>query len=276
MTYALPENAATIETPPLELPRRDALRHWFDGPRSEQSFGADLGLGQGPSFQPAEVRRVRELIKAHMLRTAQEVSPQAVEMLSQTELERFHAIEGYDHARMLSKRGRILPASSVEEIKSMSFFGFVQQLFGEFQLADEEDVGHEQITFRLVRPGRQEDVGSLHCDSWFWDHYGTRLEDGMCRAKVWVPICVEPELNGLRLAPGSHRSPRHYTVKPGPGKVEFVPGFDIHEIGLRQYCGDVGQPILFNYRTLHVGALNRGRNSRISIETTILYRSECK
>jgi hypothetical protein len=263
-----------MDVPALDDAPAGPARSLFDGPREEMRFGGARGLAFGPAFTPAEVVRIREIIKEHMLNMAREVSPESVGALAATELERFHEVESYSHGRMLSKRGRILPKAAVDEIKAMSFFGYVAEVFGDFYLADEEDVGHEQITFRLVRPNRPEDVGSLHCDAWFWEQFGTYLPPGIGRAKVWAPVCVEPQLNGLRLAPGSHRRQTPYRAESSGAKINFVPEFDLYEIGLRQYCGAAGQPILFNYRTLHVGSLNRGGTSRVSIETTIMYRSE--
>ncbi len=245
----------------------------FETERTEASFGGVLGLAQGPSFHPAEVLRIKEIIKQHMLKVAAEISPHAVAALEATDVDLFHKVDGYDHAAMLSKRGRILSNDMVQEIKSMSFFDYVRDAFGEFYLADEEEVGHEQITFRLVRPGRLEDVGSLHRDAWFWEQFGTALPDGVNRTKVWVPICSEPQLNSLRLAPGSHRIAAPYEVDSSGRKLTFVPKFDVRQIGLRQFNGEPGTPILFNYKTLHVGSLNRGLRSRVSIETTIMYRS---
>jgi len=274
MLRAAQQSASTMDVPVLDESPPGTAASLFGARREEASFGGREGLSFGPVFTPSEVARIRELIKSHMLNVASEVSPHAVEALAATELERFHEVEGYDHGKMLSKRGRTLPKASVDEIKAMSFFDYVTDVFGDFYLADEEDIGHEQITFRLVRPNRPEDVGSLHCDAWFWEQFGTRLPQGISRTKVWAPICVEPGVNGLRLAPGSHLRALQYRAENRDGKLEFVPQFDLAEIDLRQYCGAVGQPVLFNYRTLHVGPVNRGSNSRVSIEATIMYRSQ--
>ena len=256
----------------MDPPPAPAASDLFQGPRGEKTFGGDLGLCRGPSFTPAEVRRIAELIKTHMIGVAREVSPDAVAELDASDLERFHQVRGYDHPRMLSKRGRILDEAAMREIKAMSFFDYVREGFGAFCLADEDDIGHEQITFRLVRPEQADDVGSLHCDAWFWDALETPLPAGLNRTKVWAGVCVQPALNGLRLAPGSHRRAAPYHVDRSGAKLTFVPDFDIDQIGLRQYGGQPGEPILFNYRTLHVGSFNRADVCRVSIETTILYR----
>jgi hypothetical protein len=207
-----------------------------------------------------------------MLNMAREVSPGAVAGLEAVGLERFHQVEGYDHPRMLSKQGRILTDAAVQEIKAMSFFDYAREGFGDFYLADEEEVGHEQITFRLVRPGQADDVGSLHRDAWFWDAFGTALPQGVSRTKVWAGVHVDPRLNGLRLAPGSHRLAAPYHVDQAGAKVAFVPEFDVGAIGLGLFDGAPGETVLFNYRLLHVGSLNRADTCRVSIETTIMYR----
>lgn len=243
----------------------------FDGPRREVAFGGDTGVCLGPPFTPDEVARIRALIKAHMVATARTVSPDAAPALDAADLENFHKVEGYDHRRMLSKQGRILSRKAIDEIRSMSFFDYAREAFGPFELADEEGVGYQQITYRLVRPGREEDVGSLHRDAWFWDHYGTTIKPGAQRTKMWTGICTAPGLNGLRLAPGSHRLDAPYQVDQSGLKVAFAPLFDWREIGLAEYQSEAGRPILFNYRTLHVGSLNRADTCRVSIETTFLY-----
>jgi hypothetical protein len=57
------------------------------------------------------------------------------------------------------------------------------------------------------------------------------------------------------------------------GKLGFVPDFDIDQIGLQRYCGELGEPVLFNYNTLHVGALNRSEQCRVSFEITVMFKA---
>jgi hypothetical protein len=270
---ALKADATVLDVPLLECGPAPSPRDLFEGPRREENFGGAVGLCRGPSFTATELARVKALIKDHMLKTARDVSPAAVPALEARDLERFHEVDGYDHARMLSKAGRTLGEAAVREITGMSFFDYAREAFGDFYFADEEDVGYGQITFRLVRPNRMEDVGSLHRDDWFWKHYGTRRPEGIERTKMWMGVCVDGPLNGLRLAPGSHRIEAPYHVDQSGAKPAFVPEFDVGKIGLQQYAGQAGEPILFNYHTLHVGSLNRAPTSRVSIETTLMYRA---
>jgi hypothetical protein len=245
---------------------------FFGAPRSEQAFGGSAGLLQGPSFTESELDRIRALIKLRLVENAYKMSADVASDIEAVELDNYHEVsDRYDHSRLLSKLGRILPAKSVDEIRQMSFFDYVRDAFGPFYLSDEESIGHEQICFRIVRPNRREDVGSLHRDSWFWDYYDFPVPAGKSRAKVWVPVCGKANLAGLLLAPGSHRKPAPYHTAKPDGKLTFVPDFDIDDVGLERYCGAPGAPVMFNYDTLHVGALNRASSCRVSFEITIMF-----
>lgn len=248
---------------------------FFGAPRSEAAFGGEMGLVQGPSFRPDELQRIQELIKAQLVENARNVSPNAASAVADMPLDQYHRIaDNHDHAKLLSKLGRILSARAVDEIKQMSFFDYVEEAFGPYYLSDEENIGHEQICFRVVRPDHRQDVGSLHCDSWFWDYYGFVIPEGMSRAKVWVPVCGSPDQAGLLLAPGSHRQCADYRTEKVDGKLAFLPEIDPQLVELRRFHGQPGDPIMFNYDVLHVGAMTRGEKCRVSFEITIMFRTQ--
>jgi hypothetical protein len=268
-------DAVLIEPPVLRpqgpLPPEDIF---FRAPRSERAFCGGDGLLQGPAFTSEELVAIRALIKQHLVETAYGFSSTAADAIANAELENYHLIsKEVDHGKLLSKKGRILPKATVDAIKQMSFFDYVEKAMGPFYLSDEEGVGHEQICFRVVRPHRREDVGSLHRDSWFWDYYGFNVPPGIARGKVWVAVGGEPGLAGLLLAPGSQSIPAPYHTETVNGKLAFVPDFDIGNIGLQRYCGGLGEPVMFNYDTLHVGSLNRAELCRVSFEVTIMFKS---
>jgi hypothetical protein len=247
---------------------------FFGAPRNEKAFCGDAGLLKGPAFAAAELAEIRSLIKRHLIETAYGFSSKAADAIANAELERYHLMsKEVDHSKLLSKKGRILPKSAVDTIKQMSFFDYVEKEMGSFYLSDEERVGHEQICFRIVRPHRREDVGSLHRDSWFWDYYNFGVPPGISRGKVWVAVGGEPGLAGLLLAPGSQAIPAPYHTETVNGKLAFVPDFDIEPIGLQRYCGALGEPIMFNYDTLHVGSLNRSEQCRVSFEITVMFKT---
>jgi hypothetical protein len=260
--------------PPVLQPLGPLDDVFFGAPPSEEAFCGEAGLLKGPAFSADELRKIRELLKGHLINTTHGLSPRTADAIAGVELDDYHLISGeINHAKLLSKKGRILPKAIVDAIKEMSFFDYLRKTMGSFYLSDEEGVGHEQISFRMVRPHRREDVGSLHRDAWFWDHYGFHKPEGIARGKVWVAVCGEPGLAGLLLAPGSQKLPAPYHTETANGKLAFVPEFDVETIGLQRYCGGLGEPILFNYNTLHVGSLNRAEQCRVSFELTIMFKT---
>jgi hypothetical protein len=244
-------------------------------PPSEAAFGGAAGVMQGASFKPDELARIRGLIHEQLISNAQAISPAAAALIADTPLDDYHRIgEGTSHAKLLSKLGRILSADAVAEMRGMSFFDYAREAFGPFELSDEENIGHEQICFRIVRPHRREDVGALHRDAWFWEHYGFKVPAGRSRAKVWVPVYGTPSQAGLLVAPGSHRMPSGFRTTIADGKLSFLPEIDNNELQLGRFCGSPGDPVMFNYGTLHVGSMNRGEQSRVSFEITILFETK--
>jgi hypothetical protein len=56
------------QVPPLRDIGPFAARDvFFGGPRSEAAFGGEQGLAQGPSFTPAELHRIQELIRTQLI-----------------------------------------------------------------------------------------------------------------------------------------------------------------------------------------------------------------
>ena len=264
------------EAPPLRdigpFPSADIF---FGATRSEAAFGGALGLAQGPSFKPEERARIETLIKSQLIENARKLSSKAASSLEGVALSDYHkAVDDHDHGKLLSKLGRVLTKPAVDEIRQMSFFDYVRDAFGPYYLSDEENLGHEQICFRIARPDRREDVGSVHRDAWFWDHFGFPVPAGVNRAKAWVQVCGASSEAGLLLAPGSHRLPAGFSTETIDGKLTFTPDVDLQTVNLHRFLGNPGDPIMFNYGVLHVGSLTRGETSRVSFEITIMFRSE--
>jgi hypothetical protein len=267
-TLVEPRAWSGIDTPPASGLLGPAVR-------DERLFGGALGVIAAPSLTPAEALRLKALIKERMIRCAREAGEKRVDLLEGVPLERYHEVADHiDHRTLLSKRGRILPKDIVDEILTMSLFDYVREAFGDdCYLSDEEQVGHQQVCMRIVRPNKREDVGSLHQDDWFWQHNSWPVPAGWGRIKIWIPVCVQPRHAGLLLAAGSHRMASPYKTEMQNGKLAFVPdGFDPGALDLRRWEGQAGHGVMFNYRTLHVGSLNRGTETRVSVEVTVMYR----
>ena len=247
---------------------------WFDGkPRAERNFGGAAGFLMGPRFTPGELERVRGIVHRRLVYNAHNLhGGRVAERVEQTPLSIYHTVsDPLNHAKMLTKTGRILPKLDVDEILEMSIFDRFREGFGRLRLADEDNIGHQQVCMRVARPSRTEDVGFLHRDSWFWDHYNWPVPEGMNRTKVWIGIDVVPEKNGLMLVPGSHLGQYGFAAINLGNKVKFEPDFDTASFVYETFPGAPGECVVFNYGTLHIGRLNLAATTRVSIEFTVLY-----
>ena len=70
-----------------------------------------------------------------------------------------------DHVSIWPKKVRILLQNAVSEIRKVNFIGQLEDYFGPFGIFDEDNVGREEIYWRLVRPNDKNDVGPLHADA---------------------------------------------------------------------------------------------------------------
>jgi Phytanoyl-CoA dioxygenase (PhyH) len=253
---------------------KQSIDTWFGGgARKEANFGGDIGFLSGPSFTPAELERVKAILHRRLVYNAYNLhGSAAAERLEAVPLSKYHTVcDTLNHGKMLTKTGRILPERDVEEMLGMSPFETFRKAVGSFTLADEDNIGHQQITMRAARPDKTEDVGFLHMDSWFWDYYDWPVPEGKNRTKVWVGIEVEPEANGLILVPGSHKQKYGFKATNLGNKIKFDPEFDPSTLEYTTFPGAPGETVVFNYGTLHVGKLNTAKATRVSMEFTLLY-----
>ena len=271
---SLQDDYTSITLPHLSGIDVGTLAELFPGKRCEEEFGGELGLRKAKAFSAPELARIAVLIKQQLVQAAAEQSPELADAFDKLPLERCHEVAvPYDHGLLLSKRNRALSQAAIREIRQMSAFDYFHEIFGEkFHVCGGESFVEDEIMFRVVRPNRREDVGTLHADDWFWRHFGQACPPGMHRAKFWTLVCGDPQTSGLRLAPRSHQLHATCQVIQQGNKLIFEPNVDWRDIDLHLYVGKVGEPLLFNNETLHVGSLNPGPHTRISFEGTIIFR----
>lgn len=228
------------------------------------------GFMTGLKLEHDELDRVRELIKDQWRDRLQQVAPEQVESFVERGIERYHELSHLvDHSSIWPKKERILPPTAVAEIRQMSLFKYLESEFGKFDISDEEEVGYEEIYWRLVRPHATTDVGPIHADEWFWKlGHGIAPVDKQ-KVKVWIAIYCQPGLSGLRVAPGSHNQkwPYHGELRDGITK----PQIDLKEedIPLEFFKSEPGEVIVFNNNLLHGGAVTRCDLTRVSLEFTM-------
>ena len=238
----------------------------------EQVFGpsgyfADLSL-------PAEnISRLRSMISDHWRSHLKSVAPKHACHFEQLEMDRYHEKSDLlDHHAIWPKEARILSLENVKEIRQMSFFEELESDFGTFEISDENDVGREEIYWRIVRPNEGQDMGPLHADAWFWELGHGYTPDNVKRVKIWIGIYVEPGASGFRYSPGTHLKewPYHGIKKDGIMKpVIETPDEELNPI---TFMGESGDAILFHDLLIHGGAPSVGGKTRVSMEFTMFVK----
>jgi len=166
--------------------------------------GAD-GFFLGVKLTKTELETIRMLIKKQWLERIDQQYPDLTHKFNDLGMERYHELShSLDHSALWPKCARILPKSAVKIIRTMSLFTKLESFYGHFMLSDEENVGWEEMYWRLVRPNELSDVGPLHADAWFWALGHGCTPPNTVRIKVWIAIYCETGKNGLKLVPGSH------------------------------------------------------------------------
>ncbi len=191
-----------------------------------------------------------------------------------TRLENYHQLSNLiDHSKFWNKKKRILKVNDVEKVQQMDFFKKLKNLFGDFFVADEEQLGYPNYYWRLVRPNEKNDIGPLHRDEWFWILNPNWLpKKGLFkRFKVWIPIVTEVGLNGLLIEKSSQLREdiqwvgefRDEIQKPKLLTKSENLNAELVNINLKEL-------IIFDDKLLHGGALNKGSLTRVNLEFTIL------
>ncbi|OGT25414.1 MAG: hypothetical protein A3I77_03720 [Gammaproteobacteria bacterium RIFCSPLOWO2_02_FULL_42_14] len=236
----------------------------------ETGRGYYLGL----SFSGHELSLVRSLVQSHWIENIKIHAPTHWEKFAKLNITKYHELSDLiDHASVWPKINRILPQSAVDFIRSTSLIKRLEHIYGCFEISDEENIGREEIYWRLVRPNQPSDVGPLHADAWFWELGHGLTPSGAKRVKVWIAIYCEPGLNGLLVVPDSQKKEWKYHGEYRDSFSKPQIDEDVATPLVRLACTKPGDAIVFNDKLLHGGALNQGRYTRVSIEFTLFIRN---
>lgn len=145
----------------------------------------------------------------------------------------------------------------------------LREEFGDFLIADEERVGFENVTWRLVRPGVSGDVGPLHADEWFYVLSKSPRPEGYKPVKVWVAVYCEVNKTGFRVVPDSHLQEWSYTTFDRDGRVKPLLQTKEEDMDIRVVPTEPGDAVVFNHDLIHGGVPGGGTKTRVSIDFTI-------
>lgn len=226
------------------------------------------GYSQSLSFTPVELKQILSFIEAQWLAQIATVSSEYIDVFRERGIARYHELAHLiDHSAIWRKPVRIFSREVVSKIKEMSMLQQLANIYENIEIVDHENIGYEEIYWRLVRPNAPGDVGSFHADAWFSElGHGKIPSQGRKAVKIWVSICSEPGLNGLQVVPYSHKKKWRYHGEEKHGFIKPQIDEPIETLNPVLLKTPPGNAVAFNELLLHTGAVNRGSLTRVSIE----------
>ena len=130
-------------------------------PNIKVALENESGYLTGLHLTQDELIKIQSLITSSwLLNIGNNTTPQIAEEFKSAGINRYHELAHLlDHGSMWPKVSRILNPDAVAEIRNMSLIRRLEDQFGYFEISDEDNVGHEEIYWRLVRPNSPIDVG---------------------------------------------------------------------------------------------------------------------
>jgi hypothetical protein len=236
----------------------------------ESNAGFHLGL----SLHDSELLAIQSLIsEAWISKIAATTSSTVTDRFRELGIARYHELSHLvDHSTLWPKANRFLSPDHVCLFRQTSLFEALQAEFGFFQISDEDNIGYEEVYWRLVRPNQPCDVGPLHADAWFWELGQMPVPPDHHRVKVWTAIFCDPGMNGFRYVPGSHKNNYPYYGEYRFGSLKPQSDLVEDELEIEAFVSHPGESIIFHDRLLHGGIKGSG-NTRVSLEFTIFVPS---
>ena len=225
-----------------------------------------------------ELYTMRQFIERQWLDTIKKYNPKIADEIysRQLSMNEYHLVsESLDHSKMWGKLSRILPSSFFDWIIKTNFYKVLKDVFGEFIISDEENLGRPNLYWRIVRPLCSDDIGPLHRDSWFWELNSNykRPNFAFKRIKVWIPIFTVKGKNGLLVEPFSQKRDDILWIgeeRHGIQKPKLMSSQDSISTKLLEL--DPGNIVLFNDNLIHGGSSNESKFTRVSMEFTMLVK----
>lgn len=226
------------------------------------------GFYPGFKLEKDEIELAKNLIKEQWLNIIKQHEPSLWQRFDKVGIERYHELSHLlNHGLIWKKSNRILSKKAAEIVRSMSIIKNIEKAYGPVIIVDEENIGYEEIDWRLVRPNQLSDIGPLHTDDWFLKlGHGVTPPANMKAIKVWVALCCEPGLNGLKIVPHSHKKEWRYHGEFRHGFIKPQIDEDEKDLLVQLLHTAPGDVIVFHDKLLHGGAINRGKYCRISME----------
>jgi hypothetical protein len=252
----------------------------FDEIEREKIFISE-GFSQKMTLSNKELELIQDLVRDQYLSIIEQNYPDQLENFKKNGIQNYHVkSKDIDHSATWPKKSRCLNQESCELIKTLPFWKQLENDFGPFmtgRVVYEKDIewDRDEMYWRIVRPEEPTDVGTLHADKWFHDTMKIRervFPKDAHALKVWIPLYCEPGKNGLAIVPNSHKNPEEWQYNSIEIENTSKPRLSVDETKVKTELLKTppGNIVIFNQDLVHVGAVNYGNTTRISLEITII------
>ena len=193
--------------------------------------------------------------------------------LPKIKIENYHKLKISDslHKKIFIRENRTVSKHFINFIKKTSVFNKISKEFSFIKFSKKVIYNKFDVFWRIVRPLKN-DVGDIHADEWFWSVNNWKVPKGYECLKFW--IMLSDNLNyGLSVIPRSHKInfPYKKIFKDKIYKPQLVQKINFKE---KKLITKFGTCIIFNYKLLHRGLMNKSTTSRVSIEFTLLCKNK--
>ena len=216
-----------------------------------------------------DLKIIRTIVNSHWKKVLVSNYPKNFNSTEFPEIYDYHKIsDQINHKKLWPMKNRILSLSDYKKILSTDLFNTIKSIYTDAKVSDENNIGHGEIYWRIVRPKSPKDVGSVHADKWFWDINNDYTPPNSRRIKFWLSLWCEGN-NGLGVIPNTQKSKYNfkYEFKDGENKPIFLP--EENNLKLFKINSKPGTLVIFHDNLLHGGCLNESGLTRVSIEFTI-------
>lgn len=234
---------------------------------------AGPGYWSGPLMSVADIAVIDGEIERLFLAQIARHAPERRDEFARAGLSRYHEVSHLvDHGRIWGRLARRFDAAALAVLDRTDLYRGLRELFGDFTVTDEEDVGEPLVRWRIVRPGESGDIGPVHADSWFWRINKWPYDADRSLIKIWTMLHGAPGESGLMVLPDSHKVDYAYSAEIRDGSPK--PSFDAAGLPMRPVRTLPGESVVFHYDLLHGGMVTGGSATRVSFELTMAVKRD--
>ena len=132
---------------------------------------------------------IRDIVNLHWKKVLLSNYPKKFNNPELIQIYNYHKIsDQIDHKKLWPLKNRILSLNDYKKILSTNLFNNIKSIYSDVEVSDENNIGHGEIYWRIVRPKSPKDIGSIHADRWFWEINNNYSPPNSRRIKFWISL----------------------------------------------------------------------------------------